>query len=296
MLVSAVIPAYNYGRFVARAIDSVLAQSHRDIECIVVDDGSTDDTATVLARYGDRIRAIRQENRGLSATRNAGIGASRGEVIALLDADDEWKPEKIARQLAVLTADPEVAVVGCAVELADGDGKHQGDVFFPAPVRGAAGLRAIALRQAWVCGSASGAVIRRRVLDQVGLFDETLTAAEDWDMWLRIGAGGHAIVNLPDVLVRVYRHNTGSFRNAAKMEANQQKVLDAAIRRWPDQIDEGTRRRVRALIAADAARELGLAGDYKGALMRYLRSLRAYPLERKVWYQTARTVGRIVGV
>jgi glycosyltransferase involved in cell wall biosynthesis len=295
VLVSAVIPAYNYARFVGRAIDSVLAQTHRDIECIVVDDGSTDDTPDVLARYAGRIHAIRQENRGLSAARNAGIKAARGEVIALLDADDEWKPEKIATQLPALDGGPEVGVVGCACEVVDGDGKHQYDAFQPSPGRGGPALRAIATRTSWVSGSASAALIRRQVLDQVGLFDESLTAAEDWDMWLRICAD-HTIVNLPDVLVRVYRHNTGSFRNAAKMEMNQRKVYEAAIKRWPDELDEATRRQIRALIAADAARELALAGNHKGALASYFRSLRANPFQRKVWYQTARTVGRLVGV
>jgi glycosyltransferase involved in cell wall biosynthesis len=295
MLVSTVIPAYNYARFVGRAIDSVLAQTHRDVECIVVDDGSTDDTPAVLARYGDRIRAIRQENRGLSATRNTGIKASRGELIALLDADDEWKPEKLATQLPVLANDPDVAAVGCACDYLDIEGRSIGSGFKPSPERGAAGLRAVATRKSFVSSSSSGAVIRRRVLDEVGLFDETLTAAEDWDMWLRIAAR-YAIVNLPEVLVRVHRHNTGSFRNAAKMQTNQQKVYEAAIQRWPDQLDEGTRRDMRALIAADAARELALAGDHRRALASYLRSLRANPFQRKIWYQTARTVGRLVGV
>jgi hypothetical protein len=80
------------------------------------------------------------------------------------------------------------------------------------------------------------------------------------------------------------------------MQMNQQKVYEAAIKRWPDRLDEGTRRDMRALIASDAARELTLAGDHKGALANYLRSLRANPFQREIWFQTARTVGRIVGV
>jgi glycosyltransferase involved in cell wall biosynthesis len=295
VLVSAIIPAYNYARFVGRAIDSVLAQTYPEVECIVVDDGSTDDTPAVLARYGGRIKAIRQENKGLSATRNTGIKAARGEMLALLDADDEWKPGKLAAQVEVLAANPRIGAIGCACEVFDGDGKHMFDAFQPSPGQGAAALRSIATRKSWVSGSASAAVIPRKVLDEVGLFDETLRAAEDWDMWLRIAAR-YSIVNLPEVLARVYRHNTGSFRNATKMETAQQTVYETAIKRWPDILDEGTRRQIRALIAADAARELALAGDYKAALGSYVRSLRADPLQRKIWYAAARTIGHIVGV
>jgi glycosyltransferase involved in cell wall biosynthesis len=295
MLVSAVIPAYNYARFVGRAIDSVFAQTYENIECIVVDDGSTDDTPAVLAAYGDRIRMLRQQNRGLSAARNAGITMARGECVALLDADDEWLPEKLAKQVALLQARPEVAVVGCGWNAVDSDGKFLFKVQLPAPGPGEDAVRGIALRKRWVCGSASAAVIRRHVLDEVGLFDETLTAAEDWDMWLRIGAE-HKIANVPEVLLRIFHHFTGTFRNATKMEVNQQKVYEAAVRRWPDRLDIVTRRRIQALIASDAGHELSLAGDYDRAIRRYARSLRANPFQVDIWYAAARMLGRMVGV
>lgn len=286
-LVSAIIPTYNYGRFVARAIDSVLAQSHSPLECIVVDDGSTDDTPQVLARYGDRIRAIRQDNRGLSAARNAGIRAARGSYIALLDADDAWKPAKIARQVAVLEAQPDVGAVGCAFEVGD-------EVAAPRAVEARRDgpelpgrLRRIAVRDSWVEGSGSGALLPRRVLDAVGLFDEGLRAAEDWDMWLRIAAR-YRVVNLPEVLVSISRHGTGTFRNADKMERNQWRVYDAAIARWPELLDARTRRRMRALILADAGGEYLGAGQPAQALRRYAASLREWPLAASRWSVVAR--------
>src|SRR3954452_15003770 len=97
-LVSAIIPAHNAERFLAAAIDSVLAQTYQPIECIVVDDGSTDGTPAVARSYGDRIRLIPQEQRGVSAARNRGAAEARGELLAFLDADDRWLPERVERQ------------------------------------------------------------------------------------------------------------------------------------------------------------------------------------------------------
>ncbi len=281
-LVSAVIPTHNYGRFLGRAIESVLAQSHSPIECIVVDDGSTDETPGVLARYGERIRAIRRERGGVSSARNAGIRAARGKYVALLDADDAWKPDKIARQLALLEARADVGAVGCAVELADGNSPPRAVRLRPSVPDLPGRLRRIAVRDSWVEGSGSGAVVPRRVLDDVGLFDEGLAAAEDWDMWLRIAAR-YPILNVPEVLVSISRHGTGTFRNAAKMESNQWKVYEAAIARWPDLLDRRTRRRMRALIMSDAGGEHLFAGRHDEALRRFLGSLREWPLAPSRW-------------
>jgi glycosyltransferase involved in cell wall biosynthesis len=304
-LVSVVIPAYNYARFVGRAVDSVLAQTYAPVECVVVDDGSTDETPQVLARYGGRIRSIRQENRGLSGTRNTGIRAARGEYVALLDADDYWRPDKIARQVELAEATPGVGAVGCFGEAVDRDGSHLRYLRFPAAVPGGGGaadgrplatqLRAIALREHWVGCSSSGALIPRAVLDEVGPFDETLRAAEDWDMWLRIAAR-HAIVNVTDVLAFICQHGTGSFRNAEKMETNQWKVYERAIERWPRELPPAVRRKMRANILADAGGEYIFGREYKLALRRYAASLKEWPMERLRWYAVARLLLRQVGV
>ncbi|MBK8993570.1 MAG: glycosyltransferase family 2 protein, partial [Gammaproteobacteria bacterium] len=105
-LVSVVIPAYNAAAFIERAVDSVLTQSYRSREVLVVNDGSTDRTGEVLARYGSAIRVIDQPNGGLSSARNRGIREARGEFVALLDADDRWLPEKLERQVQAMVADP----------------------------------------------------------------------------------------------------------------------------------------------------------------------------------------------
>jgi glycosyltransferase involved in cell wall biosynthesis len=114
MLVSVIIPTYNRGRTIARAIDSILAQTWKSIEIIVVDSQSTDETAKVLASYGNKIHVIQQPRNGPPAARNAGIKLAKGEIIAFLDSDDEWLPEKLERQVKLLKA-TESAGVKCCV-------------------------------------------------------------------------------------------------------------------------------------------------------------------------------------
>ena len=104
-LVSIILPTYNRAEFIGKALDSVLAQTYGNWECVLIDDGSTDHTRDVLAAFDDsRIRFFRQENRGVSGARNAGIAACRGDVIALLDSDDEWLPAKLETQLSYMRA------------------------------------------------------------------------------------------------------------------------------------------------------------------------------------------------
>ncbi len=276
-LVSAIIPTYNYGRFVGRAIQSVLSQTHPAMECIVVDDGSTDETRQVLARYAERIVMIRQDRRGVSSARNRAIAAARGEFVALLDGDDWWKPRKIETQLALLRSRPDLGCVGCGFEHVYPDGRidrfpGRANVFSRPET-----LRRVARRTYWVGGSGSGALIRRSVLDRLGGFDELLAAAEDWDMWVRLAADS-TIDNVSEVLVSISRHGTGVFRDARLMETNQWKVYRKLTRERAGVLNVWDRRRLRAAILADAARESRGSNE---ALVYYIRSLGAWPFSHK---------------
>src|SRR5262245_48080665 len=110
-LVTAVIPTYNYGRFVTAAVDSALAQTYPHVEIIVADDGSRDDTRARLAAYGDKVRYLYQDNQGVSAARNTAIRAARGDYYAFLDSDDRWHPRKLEVQMRYLARHPEVGLL-----------------------------------------------------------------------------------------------------------------------------------------------------------------------------------------
>jgi glycosyltransferase involved in cell wall biosynthesis len=180
-IVSIVLPTYNRCRLVCRAIDSVLDQSYRAYKLIVVDDGSTDATADRLAGYGDRVSVIKQGNRGVSAARNAGIRAATGEFIALLDSDDVWLPQKLEHQIAFFRANPNTMICqteetwvrnGVRVNPGKRHKKHSGMIF----------EKTLPL----CLVSPSAVMIRKSLFDEVGLFDESLPACEDYDLWLRI--------------------------------------------------------------------------------------------------------------
>lgn len=281
-LVTAIIPTFNYGRFVARAVTSVLAQTYPNLECIVVDDGSTDDTQEVLRAFGDQIKVIRQPNTGLSAARNRGIAEARGRYIAFLDADDWWSPVKIATQVEWLETHPGVGCVGCGREHVESDGCVSTLAGLPNHRSRRETLRDLAVRAFWVSGSGSGALVRAEVLSAAGGFDESLTAAEDWDLWLRLAALTD-IDNVPAVLTTIRRHGTGVFRNVDRMEQNSWAVYEKVTKAWPDLFSFADRRKMRALIQWDGAGECLAQGNRTRALGYLRRSLIEWPFVGRRW-------------
>jgi glycosyltransferase involved in cell wall biosynthesis len=187
-LVSAVIPAYNTEAYLRRAIDSVLAQSYRPIECIVVDDGSTDHTAEIARSFGNRVRCIAQPNAGASAARNTGIQAAQGEYIAFLDADDYWLDTKVEHQMRVLAAHPGLRLVSTHwtwlpsttdPTLAD----FRGPAFDPAAIQLLPGWESLLLDP--YLGTPT-VIVETAAARAVGGFDTALRSAEDVDFFLRV--------------------------------------------------------------------------------------------------------------
>jgi glycosyltransferase involved in cell wall biosynthesis len=183
--VSVIVATHNYGRYLAGALESALGQTFRDLEVLVVDDGSTDDTQNVVLRHlGDpRLRYYRTDHLGQPAAKNTGIRLARAPLVAFLDADDLWLPAKLERQVALFRRDPALGVAYTRRLVID---EHGREVAYehPAPHRGMV-LDALFRSNGFI--TFSSAVVRRAVLDEVGLFDEGLPLAIDYDLWLRVG-------------------------------------------------------------------------------------------------------------
>jgi len=181
--VSVVVPTFDRHEVLSRALDSVIAQTFADRELIVVDDGSADGTAEMVACDYPAARLLRQENRGVSAARNAGIAAARGEWIAFLDSDDAWLPEKLERQMEALAEEPRHRL--CHTEetwIRDGQRVN------PAAKYAKSGGRIYQRCLPRCCISPSSVVMRRDLLQETGGFDESLEVCEDYDLWLRVTA------------------------------------------------------------------------------------------------------------
>lgn len=220
--VSVIIPTYNHAHYLPQAVGSVVAQTFSAWELIIVDDGSTDDSAAVAAELAEpRIRTVSQANQGLSAARNMGIRHAQGAYLAFLDADDAWEANFLARCLQVLQGDPSLAGVVTGHRMIDENGNLL-------PQAGGLALPAAEFRGRIVEGGffpPHAAVTRAATVREVGAFDTQLTSVEDLDLWLRISAH-HAMQAIPDRLAR-YRVYPGSMStDVGRMHANYLRVLE----------------------------------------------------------------------
>ncbi|MBA3345742.1 MAG: glycosyltransferase [Gemmatimonadales bacterium] len=223
-LVTVVMAAYNVGPFVTDAIRSVLSQTYVAFELLVIDDGSTDDTGDRVAGIRDpRLRLIQQANAGLSAARNTGIAHGTGELIAFIDGDDVWLPDKLARQVAYLRAHPEADLTFAWSRIVDEGGRDTGRT--SARVSGVVSFeRLFALN---VVGNGSAVVLRRDVLDRAGTFDEQLRAEEDHDVWLRVSLLRPDNVHCVPEVLSLYRMRVGQMsKDWRRMETAWHRLLD----------------------------------------------------------------------
>ena len=222
--VSVIIPTYNSAHYVTEAVDSVLGQSYRDFEIVVIDDGSTDDTRSVMSRYGSPVRYLRQPNGGVAEARNRGIEESRGRYVAFLDADDTWAPNKLEQQVEALRNDPGRKACYTAVTVTDAD-------LTPVSVtrsrrRGRAMEDLLYLGN--VVGTPSTVICERALLQSAGGFDLSLSQCADWDMWIRLAARTDFLY-LDEPLVKYRVHATNMSRNAALLEEDSLRVLEKSF-------------------------------------------------------------------
>jgi glycosyltransferase involved in cell wall biosynthesis len=276
-LVSVVIPAFNVGWCVGRAVDSVLAQSLLERELVVVDDGSTDDTAEVLASYGPAIRVIRQPNGGMSAARNAGIRQARGGLVAFLDADDYWLPQKLERQVGLMLDRPELGFCSTAARIVNPEGAMLN--LWRCPGENANMLQTLFAENAAIAGGCSAVMVRRDLLDRVGLFDESLRGFEDPDLWIRLAAvSGYACIDEP--LVVILRREQSVSRNLVQMRKAALISLHKNRGLLPARLRGSFWRACLASVYTDYAKGAYRAGEIGTAVADTLHALALSPAAR----------------
>jgi glycosyltransferase involved in cell wall biosynthesis len=227
--VSVIIPTHNRAHFLPGAILSVLNQTFQDFEIIVVDDASSDNTSEIVAAFNDeRIRFFRHDtNKGGSAARNTGILNSKCDYIAFLDDDDEWLPEKLAKQMDILLASPpEVGCVYTGYVMVDRTSGRVIDQRLPTK-RG--NLYKDLLMTNCVAGGTSSALLRKNCLQKVGLFDENLPRSQDFDLWLRM-AKVFLFEYVPEPLFKYYIHEN---RISTNLDA-QSRGLEIVVKKYRD--------------------------------------------------------------
>jgi len=220
VLVSVVIPCYDREKYIEAAIDSVLAQEYHPLEIIIVDDGSRDSSIEIIERFGSAVTLIRQENAGAAAARNTGVRNSLGTFLSFLDSDDLWTDDKLAKQLDVMTRQPEIDLAFAHAEE------------FISPELADDVANTIRCREGVMPARLPSTIlIRREAFLKVGFFDETLTIGEGIDWLARANDAGIRSVVLPDVLLRRRLHETNIGRTKKGMRQDYVRVLKAALDR-----------------------------------------------------------------
>lgn len=207
VFISVVLPAYNDERWLREAVDSVLAQTHRDFELLLIDDGSTDGTLAIMQAYAaqdERVRVFTHENWGVARTRNDATSHTRGDWIAVMDADDVMRSTRFERQLAFIQAHPEVAVASCLAYLINEGGEVIGQT--TTDLLTAADCARYVSEKIWFGVTHSGVMMRKDVLLAAGGYREKLRYAPDTDLWFRISEAGGLILVQPERLMLLRKH------------------------------------------------------------------------------------------
>ncbi len=268
--VSVIIPAFNSEAYLVETIHSALSQTYTNMEIIVIDDGSTDQTQNLLRNFGERIQVVSQENGGVAAARNNGVRLSKGDFLAFLDSDDIWDSDKIRIQMSEISD----------AALSYTDRLNFGDLGFLAEVKSEANelregtiFEPLLLEGNFI--TLSSTVIRRSVFEAVGGFDENreISGVEDWHLWLKIARHCKAkAIRKPLVKYRI--HPDGISKNVKAMHHAQELVLDEFLADSTRQFAN----KARACSASTSAWFAANSGDFQLARSLYLKALRRRPL------------------
>lgn len=285
-LVTVVIATYNMGHYLPQAVQSVLNQTYPHVEVQIVDDGSTDSTTEVTGELSrdPRVRVFRQDNAGQTKAKNAGIVRARGEYIAFLDADDDWLPDKLMKQLPLFRDRPQLGVVYSDCLCMDDKGASlpkDPTVMYRGRISGRL------LIENFVCFPT--AVVRRRCLDELGAFDEKYAMGIDYELWLRLSAS-YEFDYLPDPTVR-YRIWGGQMsKNYQRRYESAIKIMQSFLDAHPGVVDEATVRQAWAhTYTGRGNASLWKGNDWSAALADYFKALKFQPLYYPAWRSLLRS-------
>lgn len=304
--ISVVIPCYNAQQYIAAALRSVFDQAWPDLEVIVVDDGSSDGSAELVARQFPAVKLLRQANQGVAAARNAGIEFARGEWLAFLDADDIWLSGKLRAQWEILLANPEVRMAYTAWQVWASARPEPEPAFLAELLASADDAQRWAGACGWIypellldCAVwTSTVMVHRSLFDEVGTFDPALRIGEDWDLWLRASRVTPIVrVARPYAL---YRMHPGSITKAPPDTNFKSLVVTRALARWGVAGPDGRCARLadvqrsQARTWSDLAGARLQAGDVIHARSDALAALRHNPRSLQGWSVLAKAVARTV--
>jgi len=288
MNVSVVIPVYNGERFLAEAIESALAQTYHPMEVIAINDGSTDGSEAILARYADRITVLQQHNLGVAAARNAGVSKSHGAWVAFLDQDDTWDPCKLEVQMT--HASQRDDVIHCNVRVVDESGsilRHSRTK--PSQTGSPTFSELVAFYP--ICMSTT--LVRRDALYRVGGFDPlNRFGTDDRQLWLALGATGGRFRYVDEVLASQRRHGGNASLDFVRMARGGVYALEKTRAKHPGafaRLPAGAIRRRKAHIWFEAAWGLYNRAKYAGAARYFWLSVWYYPRSLKSWMYAAAT-------
>ena len=276
-LISVVLPAYNASRYFRDTLDSVLSQTYQNLEVIVVDDGSTDDTLQILLEYGNKVHIVRQENKGSAAACNAGVAVAQGEWIAFLDADDVWLPKKLAQQIEYCGN----AAISHTDSICFGDALPydiQRSSF--EPLYSGKVLKNLLIRNFI---TKSTVLMRRQVFEDVSGFDPSYIAVEDWPFFLKICAK-YELGYLPEALVRYRVHKKSKSMQGRKTLTDHLRIINSAFghngvgKSFPE-----LRNKALASSYQVNCHYSAESGDWPFAIYCALQALRYEPTEKRTW-------------
>jgi glycosyltransferase involved in cell wall biosynthesis len=274
--ITVLMPAYNAGRYVAEAIESVLRQTHSAFELVIVDDGSSDDTLAAARRFeplDPRVRVVAQANSGIANTMNAALAGIRTEWVACMHADDVMLPDRLERQVAFVRENPDVAVVSGLVVMIDDAGREIGRSRSHLTTRDA--VRTAVAAGECVAFNHPATMFRRSVVDAVGRYRQAFWPAEDTELWNRVAGAGHLVLVQPEFLLKYRVHGASASMSRSRLMVQKlawmEKCMEArrtgeaeprweqflASRRWNDRRQELARTLYQGAIRQRSSRQYG---------------------------------------